>query len=250
MQPAALDRYLARIGFVGARSPTPEVLSRLQRAHLRSVVFDALDCLTGPEPSLDEDALFAKVVERGRGGFCFELNGLFAALLLDLGFDVTMCAARPFGNDGSLAPERAHLTLVVALEQRWLVDVGFGPSFMEPLALDDPHPQQRDDETWVVTHDGTTGSARVRGAGRPWGYQFSLVPRRHEDFADQCRLYATAADSPFKAAGSCWKRIEGGWIGVRRDKLVNLRGLAYSEEPFADDDAWKAALFEHFGYRL
>ena len=86
---------------------------------------------------LEDEALFTKIVEHRRGGFCYEANGLFAALLRALGFDVAMLSAEVARAGGGFGPDFDHMTLTVALEQRRLVDVGFGDSFREPLRLDE-----------------------------------------------------------------------------------------------------------------
>jgi len=82
--------YLNRIGFDGAPRQRADTLRALHAAHLETVPFENLDIHLGRPIVLDEAAFFDKIVRRGRGGFCFELNGLFAALLRALGFDVTM----------------------------------------------------------------------------------------------------------------------------------------------------------------
>src|SRR6185369_11099575 len=96
---------------------------------------------SGESIVLDEDALYTKIVDQRRGGFCYELNGLFAGLLRALGFDVAMLAAGVARPDGSFGPIFDHMALMVTLNERWLVDVGFGDSFLEPLLLD-----SRDDQ--------------------------------------------------------------------------------------------------------
>ena len=86
------------------------------------------------------DAIYEKIVARRRGGFCYELNGLFAALLRELGYDVTLLAAEiPEPPDGTPRPERAHLVLLVRLDDPWLVEVGWGEIYLQPLALRPGH---------------------------------------------------------------------------------------------------------------
>src|SRR5712691_1444436 len=127
--------YLGRIGYKGKVSPTIETLRGLHRAHLFSVPFENLDISLGRQILCDENAFVRKIVERRRGGFCYEMNGAFAALLRSIGFKVTLLSARVPQPDGSDGPEFDHLTLRVDFEEPWLADVGFGDSFMEPLRL-------------------------------------------------------------------------------------------------------------------
>src|SRR5689334_2014409 len=130
-----LSRYLDRIGYTGFREPTAEVLRQIHRAHLFTVPFENLDIALGREIVCDEEPFLRKIVDRRRGGFCYELNGAFATLLRELGFAVTLLSGRVPRQDGSLSPEFDHLALRVDLEELWLADVGFGDSFLDPLRL-------------------------------------------------------------------------------------------------------------------
>jgi N-hydroxyarylamine O-acetyltransferase len=131
--------YLKRLGFHRHDGPTLESLAALQRAHLEHIPFENLDIHLGNPVILDEELLYEKIVNRHRGGFCYELNGLFAALLEALGYGVTRLSARVF-DDGEPGPEFDHLLLLVDLkaEAGWcyLVDVGFGEAFRVPLRLE------------------------------------------------------------------------------------------------------------------
>jgi len=127
--------YLDRIAYRGSTAPNSETLRALHRAHLLAVPFENLDIALGRRIAMDLDAFVRKVVERRRGGFCYELNGAFAALLRALEFKVTLLSARVVGEGGRESPEFDHLCLRVELEESWLADVGFGELFLEPLRL-------------------------------------------------------------------------------------------------------------------
>ena len=133
--------YLKRIHYRGTLEPTAATLRALHVAHLQQVPFENLDIHRRRLFDLDPAALFDKIVTRRRGGFCYELNGLFALLLEQLGFKVTRLAARVVGEDGRVGAEFDHLTLQVqCLDQSnslWLADVGFGDSFLEPLRFEE-----------------------------------------------------------------------------------------------------------------
>jgi N-hydroxyarylamine O-acetyltransferase len=128
MTPSDLDAYCARIGFAGPRAPTLETLAALHWLHPQAIPFENLDPLRGLPVELSEDALVEKLVRRGRGGYCFEQNGLLAAALRTLGFDVTTLAARVLHNRPPTPPgTRSHELLRVRLpEGDFLADVGFG----------------------------------------------------------------------------------------------------------------------------
>src|SRR5882672_2815396 len=129
-------KYLSRIGATLPSAPTLEVLRDLHVRHLRSVPFENLSIHLAERIELEEEVLVDKIIRRRRGGFCYELNGLFASLLSALGFQVTLLAARVSGDDRRFGPLFDHLALVVDLDERWLVDVGFGSYITYPLRLD------------------------------------------------------------------------------------------------------------------
>lgn len=128
MTPSDLDAYLDRIGHAGPRTPTLETLTALHWLHPQAIPFENLDPLDGVPVDLGEDALVDKLVRRRRGGYCFEQNGLLAAVLRALGFDVTTLAARVLHNRPPTPPgTRSHELLRVSLpEGDFFADVGFG----------------------------------------------------------------------------------------------------------------------------
>ena len=130
-----LPSYLARINYSGPNESTAKTLRALHHAHLLAVPFENLDIALGRKIITDEDAILNKIVTLRRGGFCYELNYAFAALLRALGFHVTLLSARVARSNGEEGPEFDHLALRVDLGEPWLADVGFGESFLEPLRL-------------------------------------------------------------------------------------------------------------------
>jgi N-hydroxyarylamine O-acetyltransferase len=128
--------YLERIGYDKAVRLDIESLFGLHRTHLLTVPFENLDIHAGKPIQLTERALWNKIIIRQRGGFCYELNGMFAWLLKQIGFEVTYLNGRVYNAEGKRGLEFDHLTLLVRLptdDQYWLADVGFGDSFFEPL---------------------------------------------------------------------------------------------------------------------
>src|SRR5882762_2856663 len=123
-----IKAYLERINYHGALAPSAETLRDLQVAHLLTVPFENLSIHAGEPIVLEDEALFTKIVTSRRGGFCYEANGLFAALLRALGFEVAMLSAEVANAEGEFGPNFDHMTLMVTRADRWLVDVGFGDS--------------------------------------------------------------------------------------------------------------------------
>src|SRR5215813_1352063 len=117
-----VQAYLDRIQYHGPVNRDFATLRELHLAHLLRVPFENLSIHAREPIVLNDDALFEKIVTRRRGGFCYELNGLFAALLGSLGFDVAKLSAGVARPDGSFSAEFDHMTLLVNLDERWLAD--------------------------------------------------------------------------------------------------------------------------------
>lgn len=120
------DAYLARIKYEGPLIPSLETLQGLHRAHVMTVPFENLDIHLGRSISLAPADLFRKIVVERRGGYCFELNGLFALLLEALGIAVTRLAARVCSGAEGVRPRSHQLLMVKMGTSVWIVDVGFG----------------------------------------------------------------------------------------------------------------------------
>jgi N-hydroxyarylamine O-acetyltransferase len=242
-----VDAYLVRIGYEDPLAPTAAALAALQKAHLLTVPFESLDQHFGVPISLEPEELFDKIVTRRRGGFCYELNGLFAALLAELGFQVSLLEARPFRHDGTLAPRFAHLAVGVTLERRWLVDVGFGYWSPSPLEMDAAGPQRHGRRRFQVTLVEGDGMAEELGRSRRYGYAFNTTPRAMADFAEQCRWYATDPESGFVANPPVSLAFPDGWITVTPREVIGYRGDVVLDRPIADARDWRRTLRELLG---
>jgi N-hydroxyarylamine O-acetyltransferase len=241
--------YLARIGYRGSRVPSAGTLRALHVAHLETVPFENLDIGLGRPIRLDEQALFDKIVTRRRGGFCYELNGLFGVLLRHLGFRVALLSAGVLEHDGTFGPDFDHMTLLVQLEDRWLADVGFGDGFREPLRLDEPRAQVEMGRCYRVTHDGRWGTMRFDDpSAGPKGYRFSLVPRHMAEYDAMCRHHQTSPESPFTQRRVCSRATPDGRVTLTDTCLIVSRAGRRDEVPLTGA-AWEQALEEHFGIR-
>ena len=192
--PTVISDYLRRVGYAGSRQPTAETLRNLHRAHMLSVPFENLDISLGRKIICEEESFLRKIVEQRRGGFCYELNGAFTALLRELGFRVTLLSARVPRDDGSSSPEFDHLTLRIDLEEPWLADVGFGDLFSEPLPLRIGVEQEQDGRKFrMVEQKGRFQLDRTEpdGSWKPQ-YSFTLVPRHLDEFARMCHYHQTS----------------------------------------------------------
>jgi N-hydroxyarylamine O-acetyltransferase len=225
-----LNDYLSRIEYTGPVEPTSAVLRALQRAHLLTVPFENLDIHNGRPIRLDENALFEKIVTRRRGGFCYELNGLFARLLEVIGFRVLRLAGRGFNDDGSIGAEFDHLLLQVHApddpESAWLVDVGWGDGPLEPLLLLDPGIQRQGGRAFQIQPDGCHLVLTEKKADGSWlrFYRFNLRPFQLVDFEPMCSYHQSSPASIFTQ-----KRLVTIQRPEGRDTLSGLRLIITSE---------------------
>jgi N-hydroxyarylamine O-acetyltransferase len=248
----ALDvpAYLARIRDQGPLEPGPETLRRLHLAHMLAVPFECLSIHWGESIELSDEALFHKVVARRRGGFCYELNGLFAALLRALGFDVAMLSAQVMGASGVFGRDGDHMALLVTLEQRWLVDVGFGDGFLEPLLLDE-RGEQTDGGLAYRIEDDAEGrlvlARREEGGPMKAQYRFRLEPHEYADFAEMCHYHQTSPDSHFTRNRLCSLATPDGRVTLSGMRLITTRGAERQERLLADEREAAEVLREQFG---
>lgn len=205
------SRYFDRLGLDYAYVAAPDrgVLETLQREHVTTIPFETLAVTGDPHGhrrgdgvTLDPDACYEKIVEDGRGGFCYELNSLFGSLLDTLGYDVERRAAMVV-SDGDPGPPANHLTNVVDLDRRYVVDVGLGvPALRRPLPLDG---EEREDEAgvaWRVTDSNrpdTDYAVQYREPGAEWDvrYVFADESRDLSYFEATCDYLTSAPESPF-----------------------------------------------------
>jgi N-hydroxyarylamine O-acetyltransferase len=253
--------YLRRIGYSGPLQPTLETLRALHYAHLVSVPFENLDIHRQVPILLDEASLFRKIVEAHRGGYCYELNGLFAALLRELGFKVSLLSARVPTSEDVTSPEFDHLCLRVDLQFAWLADVGFGESFIEPLALvEDVESLQRDtyysvdqqEGRWRVlrcAEDDPRGVPVHKQADRDWRmlYDLTVTPRQLPEFEARSQFHQTSPESHFTRRRICSRLTADGRVTLTGTRLVRTGHGQRSEAALASLSEYSAALQENFG---
>lgn len=240
--------YLDRINYRGSIIPSAETLRALQLAHLQSVPFENLSIHAGEPIVLEDAALFTKIVEHRRGGFCYECNGLFAALLRELGFVMTKLSAEVAKAEGGYSQTFDHMTLMVDGPQRWLVDVGFGDSFLEPLLLDERGEQVVGGRGYkIVDEDGYF--ILMRRDLKAWTpqYRFTLRPYEYEDFAGMCHYHQTSPGSHFTQKRVCSRATESGRITLSEMRLIETKNDERHERDLPTEQEYDTALVQHFG---
>jgi N-hydroxyarylamine O-acetyltransferase len=245
--------YLERIAYQGELTPSLQTLQALQMAHLLTVPFENLS-IHAPEPIiLNDKALFEKIVERRRGGFCYELNGLFTALLRALGFDVIKLSAGVAMENGRYTPYFDHMLLMVTLDERWLVEVGFGDSFRQPLRVADQGVQAQNGRFYQLIPHGDTYTLMEKKGNKDWApqYRFNLTAYEYSDYATMCHHNQTSPESHFTKGRICTLATVNG-----RKTLSELRFITTSldgdrhEQQLADEMAFAQMLEIHFGIRI
>ncbi|MFD9541590.1 arylamine N-acetyltransferase [Streptomyces sp. NPDC060022] len=222
-----LDAYFARIGWSGERRPTREVLRSVHRAHMLGIPFENLEPVLGSAPSLALDDVESKLVRSERGGYCYEHNTLFTAALTQLGFRVTLLAARVVlgAAPGDIRP-RTHMLLKVEAENDpadptaptvFLADAGFGSSgaLLEPIPLivdTELHDTPRHHRLVHAPHDGPLELWELQtDKGGVWEpqYEFTLEPFEAPDFEVINWHVATNPRSPFQQAVYAQRTLPG-----------------------------------------
>lgn len=212
-----VNGYLERIGYAGGLEPTPETLTALHRAHLLNIAYENLDIHRGGVLSLDLDTIYEKIVLKQRGGWCYEMNGLLAWALDELGFDVTLLASSVVAEHHGDGAEGYHLILKVDLDRPYLADVGFGNGFLEPIPLEVGTYQQgyltykleTTDVGWFFTNHAYGGP----------GYDFTLTPRTMDYFAAPCQYLQTSPESGFVRTTVCHRHTPEGMVTLRGTML-------------------------------
>ncbi|RSM42987.1 acetyltransferase [Amycolatopsis balhimycina DSM 5908] len=248
MDPMDVDEYLTRLGVARPAAADLATLRHLQERHLAAVPFENLSIHLGEHITLDEDALFDKIVRRRRGGFCYELNGLFAALLRALGYDASLRAAQVFHADGTPGPPLDHAAIVVSLDEQWLVDVGFGRFSRHPLRLSGVD-AQADPEGEFLLLDAPHGDVDVLLDGKPQ-YRLERRPRPLADFVPMTWWQATSPSSHFTRSLTCSRPTSQGRVTLSGDKLIETVDGVRNELRLTSPEAIRAAYRVYFGMTL
>ena len=256
-------QYLERIHFVppqhfasAALEPSPALLRDLHQAHLLAVPFENLSIHFKEPIILEERRLFAKIVMRRHGGFCYELNGLFASLLSHLRFRVYLLSAGVAQADGGYSPDFDHLALLIRQlgDADWLADVGFGDSFRLPLRLRPDEEQDggdgkmyrllhaEPDDYWIVE--------QLEESQWQPQYRFTLKPYRLADFSERCRYQQFSPESHFSRRRICTLARPDGRITLSDYRLITTGGDVRRERDLRSDEEYAQTLADLFGISL
>ena len=265
------QEYLARIAFTAPahgefHRPSLALLRALHEAHMLAAPFENLSIHYGQPIVLREAALYDKVVRRRRGGFCYELNGMFAWLLRELGYEVTLLSAEVAESGGNFSPAYDHLALLIHQVDGadWLADVGFGDSFRQPLRFQaDVEQDGSDGHSYRLresqSHDGARDERdqfpywlveqESDGPEAQWQpvYRFTLQLHVWADFAERCHYHQTSPDSHFTQKRICSLALPNGRISLSDLRLITTLDGKRDERLLTSEDEYRAVLAERFG---
>ena len=248
-----IPAYAARLDYRGKLDPCIETLRGLHEAHTLTVPFENLDVRLGRPILLDPATLFRKIVCERRGGYCFELNGLFAALLERIGFPVHRLMARVLYGAATVRPLSHEVLLVEADGGRWLADVGFGGNgLIAPLPLRAGHEErQYQEHVRLVGREGRTGPVFVLQfeSADVWHdlYEFSLERYAPEDYILPNYYHSHAPESLFMRHVICTKPTVEGRI-ILLDRKLKIRERGETRHAKADrPEEFRMFLKTHFG---
>jgi N-hydroxyarylamine O-acetyltransferase len=242
-----LDAYLQRIGIPRRCAPDLAFLRRMHRAHLRTIPYENLDVLLGRELSVDGDRAFDKLVRGNRGGWCFEMNALFAGALEAAGYRVRTWAAVIKRDRWNRSEEGVHPLLRIDLDQPYLADVGFGDGLREPIPLRSGLHRQGKLNFWLEPLDSEWWRLHNHANASIPYYDFTLEP------VDRARLIAasewmrTSSASPHLRNAVCQRHLDGGIVLLLGRGLCRLQGQRTTVRLLDGAEAYVASLRRVFG---
>ncbi len=242
--------YLSRIGArPGEISADERSLRLLQRQHLLTVPFENLDIHWQRPIVLDTEKFYAKIVVDGRGGFCYELNGLFNQLLQAAGFQTRLVSAKVFSGGNSFGPEFDHAAIIVIIgETEYLADVGFGDFTAEPLRFLADFEQQDREGTFVIKRVDDGHFEVTKKVGGSWIPEYMFMPfgRDLSEFAEMCDFQQYSPDSHFTKGKVCSMLTPGGRKTLTDSKFIVTSGGDKTETAVKSDEEFEMILVQEF----
>ena len=266
-----LSRYLQRIGVPSGPLPDVAGLGRILQAHRHSIAFENLDIFLGHPIRIDSDSVFDKLVQRGRGGYCFEQNRLLSDMLADLGFANRPLLARVrLGTQPDYTPPRTHLLLLVELDgELWAADGGFGGSYVPPMPLQDGATAQSADGAqhrlckigapgtlageWLLERAGPIEATDGRGASHgEWQpqYSFDLAEVATEDLEQANHWTSTRPDTRFTSLHIVSLPLPDGFAAMSDRRLSVWRDGESQARDITDAGDYAVVLEDVFGLAL
>lgn len=248
-----IKAYLDRIGET-KDPPSESYLRRLHLAHLRRIPFENLDIHYQKKIILDYQKIFNKVITNNRGGFCYELNGLFYHLLYHLGFDCHLISAKVRNDAGEYGPDFDHMAIIVNIDNRqWFVDVGFGRGVTYPKKIEKNVVQMDYSDYWRFIIDPDDNFIMQNSADASTFHSkllFNTDEKQIIQFMEMCDHHQNSPLSPFTQKKIISQLTPNGRITLT-DKSLRILELGQTQEiELMNEDEFLSKLEHHFGISL
>jgi N-hydroxyarylamine O-acetyltransferase len=250
-----LQNYLQRLNHLQQPAVSAETLVALHRAHVLLVPFENLDVIAGQPIILDQERFYRKIVENRRGGICYELNGLFKQLLDVVGFESYFISCNVYvPPTDKFGADYGHVAIIAAVNgEQYLVDVGFGDAFIEPLKLVYNRPQyqygsyyrfslQEKEEVLLEKSDDGVAYRKM--------FKFTLRPCALHQFAAMCRFHQESPLAPFNKKQLCTRPMPEGRITLTSNSLTISSSEKKEEAAVESSEVFDVLLARYFGISL
>ncbi len=244
------ENYLERIGAAKSDiTANAESLKHLQKQHLLNVAFENLDIHWKRRIFLDPKKFYKKIVEEKRGGFCYELNGLFGRLLNESGFSSSLISARVAAAPGNFSAEFDHMAILTKIDgEDFLVDVGFGDFTAEPLKFVLDVAQHDKNGTFLIRKFDEEYFEVVKKNGDDWRseYIFKDLSRNLAEFAGMCNFHQTSPDSHFTQGKVCSLMTLDGRKTLTDKKFIETKNQQKTETEIYSEVEFNEILAREF----
>ena len=242
-------RYLARIKFDGELRADLRTLKNLHRQHLLNIPFENLDVHYKRPFDLKPANVFRKVVNNGRGGFCYEVNSLFNDLLKTIGFKTRIISGKVITDAGKPGPEYDHMAIIVRLRQNYIADIGFGDLFIEPLKLTSGIQYDGRNYFKIEPSEESEFEIFMSSDGKHYArkYIFTLKETPISLFESACKEKQVSPDSHFVKNTICTRLTDTGRITVYNEKFTETIGDEKVQTIIHSDSDLRKILKTRFG---
>lgn len=245
-----IQKYFKRINYDAKPTTKLSTLVELQKKHLLNIPFENLDIHFGRKIELDIEKFYHKIVHENRGGFCYELNGLFENLLSNIGFETSIISARVFdAKNNDFGEEYDHLAIIVAINQnQYLVDVGFGEFAFAPLLIHTDEIQKDPRGNFIIEQkDDEYIVSKLIENKKNIEYKFTLKNRKLSEFQEMCSYHQSSPNSHFTQKKLITKPTLEGRITLSGTSLKITKNNTIEEIHDLSQKAYFALLNKWFG---
>ena len=242
-------KYLDRIKYSDGLEPSLDLLKKLQKNHLLNIPFENLDIHFKVPIKLNIDRIYEKIVQNNRGGFCYELNGLFYELLRSIGFKAKRISARVYNKDNTYSPEFDHFTIIVKIDNiDYLTDVGFGEFIFEPLELRFGEIQnvERGIYSFDEYEDGYLRLNKIEDGAHTPEFIFKNIERNLAEYKEMCEYHQSNPNSHFMKKKLISLTTINGRITISGKTLKIIENKKVIEKKLKNETEFKKELWDKF----